>query len=497
VRGRSLQKGFLCGAWTFFFWLPAASVFPSITLFNVNSGGDPSHMASFLTCGGATVPISNPTYSGEPSAAGIFTGGGNIGINSGTVLATGDLVGLNGPLVPSNDCLNAVASTDPDLNALASPVFDAAVFEFDFVPTGNFISFQCVFASKEYGQGSPRDDVFGCWVNSGPASVALVPGTSAPISYLNLNATTNASFYLANPGGATYNIQMDGLSTVLNVTASVNPGVSNHMKLAIADQGDCYIESAVLLGACSLVGPTLTFTLSPTFSTSPTYAGTPTISPTFTVSPTPTISPTLSASPPDTFSPTSTGTFDPFSPTISPTFSLTATYSVSPTITPTNTPRPSATDTQTSTDTPSYTQTSTWTSTSTSTPTFTQTLTASPSATQTPSWTISPTPSSVSTGFCFGLLPPAPNPAADPGVNLNYSLCAAATVQVRVYTVSGEVVRDLPAWSAPSEGTFQQYWDLKNDAGNPVASGVFLCRFSATGASGGSSVAFTKVSVLR
>ena len=47
--------------------------------------------------------------------------------------------------------------------------------------------------------------------------------------------------------------QMDGLTVVLTCLASVNPDVTNHMKLAIADAGDSNLDSAVFLGQNSFV----------------------------------------------------------------------------------------------------------------------------------------------------------------------------------------------------------------------------------------------------
>ena len=49
---------------------------------------------------------------------------------------------------------------------------------------------------------------------------------------------------------------MDGLTTVLTCSAPVNPGVTNHMKLAIADASDSRYDSNVFLRAGSFVGGT-------------------------------------------------------------------------------------------------------------------------------------------------------------------------------------------------------------------------------------------------
>jgi hypothetical protein len=75
---------------------------------------------------------------------------------------------------------------------------------------------------------------------------------------------------------------MWGLTTVLSVTVPVNPGVTNHIKLAIADSGDCNLDSNVFLQANSFTsGPTATPTNTPTVTPTGTPTNTPTVTPTF------------------------------------------------------------------------------------------------------------------------------------------------------------------------------------------------------------------------
>ena len=45
---------------------------------------------------------------------------------------------------------------------------------------------------------------------------------------------------------------MDGLTTVLTCDSTVNAGVTNHMKLAIADTADYALDSNVFIEAGSL-----------------------------------------------------------------------------------------------------------------------------------------------------------------------------------------------------------------------------------------------------
>jgi flagellar hook assembly protein FlgD len=70
-----------------------------------------------------------------------------------------------------------------------------------------------------------------------------------------------------------------------------------------------------------------------------------------------------------------------------------------------------------------------------------------------------------------------------------------ASVDVRVYDVAGELVRDLGARPA-SRGPNEAFWDSRNDAGAAVASGVFLGRISAT-VPGEERDAWVKMAILR
>ena len=145
-----------------------------------------------------------------------------------------------------------------------SPVTtDAAVLEFDFVPVGNSLNFQYVFASDEYDEEVGFfNDVFGFFVNG--VNAALIPGTNTPVSIDTINdgnsrdaaiPISNPQFFVNNDVQTftpTVNTEMDGLTKVLSVTVAVNAGVSNHIKLAIADTGDHVFDSDVFIAGGSL-----------------------------------------------------------------------------------------------------------------------------------------------------------------------------------------------------------------------------------------------------
>ncbi len=175
---------------------------------------------------------------------------------------------LNARIPPGQNCIQ---------EPTASRTCDAAALEFDFVPAGSVVSFQYVFASDEYNEfvNSEYNDVFAFMI-SGPgilpdagsnkANFALVPGpvpgTASPVSINTVNngpfndgvGATNPQLFVNNDVGVgTIQTQADGLTTVLTLQATVTPGQTYHMKLAIADAADHFYDSWVLIKANSLV----------------------------------------------------------------------------------------------------------------------------------------------------------------------------------------------------------------------------------------------------
>jgi hypothetical protein len=273
-----------------FFLIAAPSASASgVTVSDLDNGATAQTLASSLTGGG--VAVSNVTYTGSNRAAGSFTGGtSSIGFDTGLVLSSGKVQtyggatpddpcsrGVEGP----NNCNEDASATDggenttsfgtagdTDLDALLTgqTTEDAAVLQFDFVPQQSTVHFSYVFSSEEYNDFANSDfnDVFAFFVNG--TNCALVPNTTDPVSINNINngnplgdATAqmphNAQYFRDNvrPTPGSIDSQMDGLTTVLTCTANVNAGVTNHMKLAIADVGDSAYDSAVFIAAGSLI----------------------------------------------------------------------------------------------------------------------------------------------------------------------------------------------------------------------------------------------------
>ena len=249
--------------------LPAAAA-PGLTTSDLTSGVTPTDLANAMA--GPGVTVSNVTYSGANVAAGTFAGGtGIIGFEDGIILSSGSIGNAIGPNV--NDGITTSNSTpgDSDLTALAGvTTLDAAVLEFDFVPSAATVFFQYVFASDEYNEfvNSQFNDVFAFFVNG--SNCALVGTPAVPVS---INTINNGNPFNTDPrshpelfrnndlddGGGSIDTEMDGLTTVLTCQSSVNPNVSNHMKLAIADGSDSALDSNVFIqrGSLTTAPPTL------------------------------------------------------------------------------------------------------------------------------------------------------------------------------------------------------------------------------------------------
>lgn len=267
----------------------AAGADPGPVVTDLDHGVTAAQLAQSLV--GPGVAISNVTYTGSNRSAGSFSGGAaGPGFDSGIVLSSGKVQtvtgdpacsrGVEGPNTchevpggpaggaPANNSTALGTAGDADLTTLSGfPTFDATVLQFDFTPQYPTIQFRYVFSSEEYSDYSNTqyNDVFAFFVNG--VNCALVPGTSQPVSVNTINNGNDSSGGDVTPHNPAYfrdnvrpapafDTQMDGLTTVLTCNATVNPGVANHMKLAIADASDSILDSAVFIEAGSLISGT-------------------------------------------------------------------------------------------------------------------------------------------------------------------------------------------------------------------------------------------------
>ncbi|WP_416149607.1 choice-of-anchor L domain-containing protein [Salipaludibacillus sp. HK11] len=213
---------------------------------------------------GGSVEVVDINLINVEESAGYFTGGdGIIGFDQGVILSTGSVHNVVGPNTSNSISYTTGLDGDPDLDELIpGNTLDATVLEFEFIPQTDYITFEYVFASDEYNQyvNSNFNDVFGFYING--ENEALIPGTDIPVSINNVNGgnpygtdASNPEYFRNNsrsdPGPATINTEMDGLTVVLTVEAEVAAGEVNTIKMAIADVVDRQYDSNVFIRAGS------------------------------------------------------------------------------------------------------------------------------------------------------------------------------------------------------------------------------------------------------
>jgi hypothetical protein len=241
-------------------------------------------LAETLTGSGIT-SITNATYTGALNASGLFSNGtSSIGIEEGVILTNGDADFAIGPNqyysgvytnngVSGSDSLNSLLSdtsytaipiVDPyeyyasndgvvDFNSPLKPLpeatthqvstSDASVLSFDFIPEGNQITLNYVFATEGTEGFSVTDDVnsyvpynndaLGIFVNN--QNYALLPNGDTVTNGNFLNAAESYDWRIDNSQGDASNIEYNFLTSTLSITADVTPGVTNSLSIAIAD----------------------------------------------------------------------------------------------------------------------------------------------------------------------------------------------------------------------------------------------------------------------
>ncbi|MBC8046739.1 MAG: choice-of-anchor L domain-containing protein [Fimbriimonadaceae bacterium] len=217
---------------------------------------------------GTGIDISGATATCHNNGKGIFECiDCNVGIDSGIVLTSGKAILVEGPNDLGSEGFITSYAGDANLDELpgVSTTYDACVLEFDLVPISDTITFDYVFGSEEYLEyvGFTFNDVFAFFISgpgiTGTKNIALVPGSSVPVSIATINTTWNPTYYNDNGTGYTlpysgdnYYIQYDGFTDVLQAKSAVIPCETYHLKLAVADVYDQVYDSGVFIKANSL-----------------------------------------------------------------------------------------------------------------------------------------------------------------------------------------------------------------------------------------------------
>jgi len=234
---------------------------------NVNTSASAMDMANTMFGDGVTVI--SASYSGAGGASGTYSGGtdtlGEISPgDAGVILSTGRARDFTNDSGSQNTNLFPNTSTrwgddddddgDDQLEEISGQdIFDAAVLQATFVPVGDTLTMQLVFSSEEYLEfvNAGFNDAMGVWVNDTYVPLELTEGGSTDITVNAINDESNANLYLDNAGDQ-LNTEMDGTTVVLSLTAPVNPGEENDIRIAIGDGGDGIYDSNLLILANSV-----------------------------------------------------------------------------------------------------------------------------------------------------------------------------------------------------------------------------------------------------
>ena len=230
---------------------------------------------------GAGINAFNITYNGSAAAANQVQQSVKRFNNSNLVFPISGGVLMHTSGAPS-------VATDPDLNAIAAGAFsptNGSIIEFDFVPSGDTLSFNYIFSSTEYTNFtcSNYNDVFGFFISgpgiTGPYSnnsmnIATVPGSNnIPVGINSVNAGTNADIqgncFAADPNWQANAIYFttnytpvynaagapmggyNGSTILLPANSTLTCSDTFHIKLAISNVSDTGLDSGVFLEANS------------------------------------------------------------------------------------------------------------------------------------------------------------------------------------------------------------------------------------------------------
>ncbi|MGC1506130.1 MAG: Hint domain-containing protein [Sulfitobacter sp.] len=234
----------------------AASELPINT---VREGTTATQMAQTIFGNGVTV--TDATYYGDRNSAGIYTNGDAVapGVtpgDTGVIMSTGNAQDFTNSSGQANQNTNTSTNTSGTNNhgqynaAAGARTYDAATLDVDFIPDTDVMTMQFIFSSEEYPEfeNSIYQDFVGVWINGSLVPMDVGNGDVDPG---NVNTTNNINMYVNNQNDE-FNTEMDGFTITLTLTMNVNAGVTNSMRIAIADVADTNYDSNLLIAGNSV-----------------------------------------------------------------------------------------------------------------------------------------------------------------------------------------------------------------------------------------------------
>lgn len=157
---------------------------------------------------GQGVVIGNIKFKGYPLSTLSYTISGNVlQVQKGLILSSGNsfnVAGYNNSHNQSSTFADVMKpESDADLaKIIKDKLYDICYIEFDFVPMDNSIQFSYQFGSDEYPEyvDSPYNDVFAFIVTDDSTSnnIALIPGSTVPVSINTVNHKLNQEYFIDN-----------------------------------------------------------------------------------------------------------------------------------------------------------------------------------------------------------------------------------------------------------------------------------------------------------
>lgn len=276
-------------------------VYPQLTVTGTNN---PTVLVQEIVGNG--VEITNVTLSCPPGFSGTFQNiNSNLGLSHGVLLFTDSTQYAPGPRTGEESMIGGVFCYpgDNDLDSVIQPMippsYDACGLEFDLVAEADSLVFDFVFASNEYPGYvcSKFTDGF-VFLVTGPKpgggnyykqNIAVVPGTSFPISINSINQGSpgyagNANdcvslnyshLYIGNYDTVTpfpqnlypyiidsFYINFLGFTVPIQAKIDVVPCASYHLKIVVGEYFDCGAHSAVFIQS---VNSTYAFAIDSTY----------------------------------------------------------------------------------------------------------------------------------------------------------------------------------------------------------------------------------------
>jgi Secretion system C-terminal sorting domain/Fibronectin type III domain len=235
----------------------------------------PSQLITNVLASNPCIDITNVTSStgtnfGSVNGIGYFTNTNpSFPLASGLVLSSGNALSVSGPNTTTIGEGTSAWIGDAQLEAIITSAtgnvmvsHNASKLEFDFSTLNEFMSFNFLFASEEYGTFQcDYSDAFAFLLTDLETGIttnlAVVPGTTTPVSVVTIrNAINNTNCPSVNQGyfnsmnnAFSSATNFNGQTTVMTASSALIPNHPYHIKLVVADRGDDIFDSAVFIEA--------------------------------------------------------------------------------------------------------------------------------------------------------------------------------------------------------------------------------------------------------